>query len=229
MLFGLEWVDVLTIVHVAAAAMGVGSATASDSVFLRAIRNRLITSGQFLLITSVSDVVLTGLVGVVLTGAALVVLTPAMLTEPGFQAKMIVVGVLLLNGIGFHARVIPYLEEHRDVRLDDEALSRRVQIGLAGSGTLSAVSWYGALVLGVMPNVGWPLVVFLAIYGAMLIGAVVIASAVLGQVTPELDDREKLRSEHQQEHGGTRWEIPVIGLLLVIVVAAIVIALVRIS
>ncbi len=225
----MTWSEILIIAHIVGAAIGVGAATASDSVFLRSIRNRRITSDQFLLVTSVSDVVLLGLTAVTLTGAGLVLLSPELITQPGFQAKMVVVGVLLLNGIGFHLSVIPFLEEHRDQRMDDATLSAPRRALLAGSGTLSAVSWYAALIIGAMPQVGWPLIAFLGIYAVLLAGGAVVAFMVLRHVTPELDEEEKLKAEHEQEHGKTRWEIYTVGALLALFVASVAIALFRVG
>jgi hypothetical protein len=224
----MSWTDALIIAHIVGAAIGVGAATASDSVFLRSIRNRRVTSDQFLLVTSVSDVVLLGLAAVTLTGAGLVLISPELITQPGFQAKMIVVGVLLANGIGFHQVVIPFLEEHRDIRLDDDALSPARRALLAGSGTLSAVSWYAALILGAMPPVGWPLIAFLGIYGVLIAGGAVVAFLVLRHITPELDEEEKLKAEHEQEHGKTRWEILVVGSLLIVFAASVALAAYRV-
>jgi hypothetical protein len=223
----MSWVDALVVAHVVGAAIGVGAATASDSVFLRAVRNRRVSSDQFLLVTSVSDVVLLGLAAVTLTGAGLLFFSPDLIATPDFQAKMIVVGVLLLNGIAFHTSVIPFLEEHRDVQMDDATLSAGRRALLAGSGTLSAVSWYGALVLGAMPEVDWPLPAFLAIYAALLAAGALVAFLVLRHVTPELSEEEKLRAEHEQEHGATRWEILAVGGLLAVFLISVVVAAIR--
>jgi hypothetical protein len=225
----MSWHEALVIAHIVGAAIGVGAATATDSAFLRSIRNRRVTSDQFLLVTSVSDVVLLGLAVVTLTGAGLVILSPELIMQPGFQAKLMAVGVLLVNGIGFHQVVIPFLEEHRDVRLDDEALSPARRALLAGSGTLSAVSWYAALVLGAMPAVDWPLIAFLAIYGVLLAGGAAIAFLVLRHVTPELDEEEKLKVEHEQEHQKTRWEILAVLVLLLVFAASVGLAVLRVA
>jgi MFS family permease len=223
----MPWVEILVVAHVVGAAIGVGAATASDSVFLRALRNRRISSDQYLMITSVSDVVLLGLAAVTLTGSGLVWFNPELIGEAGFQAKMIVVGVLLLNGIVFHVAVIPFLETHRDRHLGEEELSPSRRALLASSGTLSAVSWYGALVLGAMPDVNWPLIAFLGIYGVLLAGGAVVAFFVLRHITPEPGEHDELRAEHEREHGSTSWERYLVGGLLAVFIGSMALAFFR--
>jgi hypothetical protein len=113
----------LVIAHIVGAAMGVGSATASDSIFLRSIRNRRISSEQFVLIRSVSDVVLGGMALVSLTGVGLLLLNPELIDQAKFQVKMLAVVAILGNGLVFHVWIFPWLNRHRDSFMGQESLN----------------------------------------------------------------------------------------------------------
>ncbi|HWH23579.1 MAG TPA: hypothetical protein VNW68_01670 [Candidatus Limnocylindria bacterium] len=220
----MDWHPLVVVAHIVGAAIGVGGALATDSVFLRSIRNRRISSEQFLLIRSVSDVVLLGLGLVALTGVVLLLMNPGLLGEASFQAKMLIVLVLLINGLAFHLYVLPYLARHRDLWLEGEVLSRRQRWLFATSGALSGVSWFGALILGAWdpPEIGLPLKV--AIYAAIAIGASVLAFLILSHVIfkPAPDPREEAETGTLGEGpAGIEWEAFLIGGITLVVVAAV--------
>jgi uncharacterized membrane protein len=69
----MSWFGVITILHVIGAAIGVGGATAADTLFLRSIRNRRVSTDQYNLLRSIQHVVMAGLAIVVLSGIALAI------------------------------------------------------------------------------------------------------------------------------------------------------------
>ncbi len=217
----MELQPLIVVAHIVGAAIGVGGAMATDSVFLRAIRNRHISSEQALLIRAVSDVVLIGLGIVSLTGVTLLVLSPEMIGEAKFQAKMFIVVVLLFNGLLFHLHVLPFLARHRDQWLGSEVLTLSRRVVFAVSGAVSGVSWFGALILGAWepPDVG--LTVQLAIYLAIAIAAAVTAFLVLSHIVfrPAPEAREEAETGTLGEGpGGLEWEaILLIGVTIVVI------------
>ncbi|HVM30459.1 MAG TPA: hypothetical protein VM305_06795 [Candidatus Limnocylindrales bacterium] len=214
----------IVVAHIVGAAIGVGGAMATDSVFLRSIRNRHISSEQFLLIRSVSDVVMIGLGLVALTGVALLLLSPELIHDAKFQAKMVVVVVLLVNGLLFHGLVLPFLARQRDQWLSREVLSTSRRWVFAVSGALSGVSWFAALILGAWdpPEIGLPLKVL--IYMAIALGASVVAFLVLSHILfkPAPDAREEAATGTLGEGpAGIEWETILIGVLTLIVVGVL--------
>jgi hypothetical protein len=214
----------IVVAHIAGAAIGVGGAMATDSVFLRSIRNRHVSSEQFLLIRSVSDVVMIGLGLVALTGVVLLAMQPGLIHQASFQAKMLVVVVLLVNGVSFHGLVLPFMAKHRDRWLDGEVLSLPRRWVFAISGAVSGVSWFAALILGAWdpPDIGFPLKAL--IYLAVAVGASIAAFLVLSHVVfkPAPDPREEAATGTLGEGpAGIEWETFVIAGVLVVVLGAL--------
>jgi hypothetical protein len=220
----MPWEGLLVIAHIVGAALGVGAATASDSVFMRSIRNRQVSSEQFVLIRSVSDVVLAGMALVALTGVGLLILNPGLIEQAGFQAKMIAVVTVLANGLVFHVWILPYLKQHRDTWLGQETLTTVRRWLFAGAGAVSAVSWYTALVLGAADplNVGLPLK--LVVFGALLVGGIVAAFLLLSHLIFAPAPPAEVEAEDStlgEAPGGADWESIVIGALLVVLLGAL--------
>jgi hypothetical protein len=215
---------ILVIAHVVGAALGVGAATASDSVFLRSIRNRRVSSEQFVLIRSVSDVVLGGMALVALTGVGLLLLSPENITDAKFQAKMLAVLAILANGLVFHVWIFPYLKAHRDKFMGKDSLTAPRRLLFGGAGAVSAVSWYSALVLGAMDPIDVGLPVKLIVYLALVAGGAVAAFLLLSHLIFAPAPRAEVEAEEStlgEGPAGVDWEALVIGGLLVVLLGAL--------
>lgn len=162
-------------------AVGAGGAAASDPLFLSSIRNRRISSDQLVLLHVVSRVVLAGLGLVILSGMGLILLHAHLLQDGTFLAKMTIVFVIAVNGTVFHARVLPVLEEHVDEKLDEETLNEELPL-LAVTGALSSVSWFSALILGVLLHLSLPYLLLINIYLVAVVGAVIAAYLVISHI-----------------------------------------------
>jgi hypothetical protein len=57
----MSFYEIVLTLHIVSAAVGVGAAATSDSIFLNSIRNRIISHDQFILIKAASRVVMGGL------------------------------------------------------------------------------------------------------------------------------------------------------------------------
>lgn len=217
-------IDIVIILHIVGAAIGLGAATASDSLFLRSIRNRLISSDQFLLLRSAQQVVMAGLAIVVISGVALVVHDMELVTSAAFQAKMIIVTLLMLNGFVFHFAVNPYLERHRDQPLEEGSLRSRLWI-FAISGPLSVVSWYGALVVGAKDEPVLALWVYLVVYAGLVVGGAMVAYLLLAHMllAPLLPEGTPVPSAEPSK-GKYPWSMFLLGGLLTLVLATLAVA-----
>jgi hypothetical protein len=220
----MPWEGMLVVAHVVGAAIGVGAATASDSVFLRSIRNRRVSSEQFVLIRSVSDVVLIGMALVALTGMGLLLLNPDLITQAKFQAKMLAVVTLLANGLVFHVWIFPFLKAHRDAWLGEGTLTAGRRLLLAGGGAVSAVSWYTALVLGASGDLDLGLPLMVLGFIALLIGGSVMAFLLLSHLIFAPAPPAAVEAEEStlgEGPAGADWETIIIGVLLVLLVGTL--------
>ncbi|MFN3324672.1 MAG: hypothetical protein ACK5AZ_14340 [Bryobacteraceae bacterium] len=213
-----------TILHLVGAAVGVGAATTSDALFLRSIRNRLISTDQYVLLQGASRVVLAGLALVVLSGLVLVVHNEPLLARPHFQAKMTAVLLLLVNGVIFHAWTLPFLDRHRDLILEQEAIGARLWT-FAVTGTMSVVSWYGALILTQMAGFNLSYLAFVGVYLAAVVLGSIFAYAVLRyHTTGEVhDEAARLHVAGRR----LRWGMILVSVLLVLLLFTLGIALAR--
>jgi hypothetical protein len=210
---------ILTVLHVAGAAAGVGAATASDALFLRSIRNRTIGTDQFKLLKAASRVVLGGLSLVVLTGIALVTGNVELLANAYFQVKMIAVFLLIVNGLVFHTWMMTFLDRHRDTTLEPDVVGARLW-GFAVSGAVSIVSWYGALILSVSAGFNLPFAILLGLYIAAVAAASVGAYVVLSYYTSRESQAEPAEGERRL-HRGMGLGTVVILILLLLFIATI--------
>ncbi len=172
---------VRTVLHVSGAAIGVGAAAASDSVFLSAIRNRRVSDDQYVLIRATAHVVLAGLALLFLTGVALLLHNVAIWEVLHFQAKMTAVVVLMANGVVFHATVIPMLGRHRHETLPERMLTSKQWL-FALTGSVSGVSWLAALVLAVVGEMGLSYLMLMVIYLLLVAGGAVVGYLLLSHL-----------------------------------------------
>lgn len=224
----MPWNEILVLGHLVGAALGVGAASASDVVFLRSIRHRRISSEQFVLIRSVADVVLLGMALVALTGVGLLLLGPELIAQAKFQAKMLAVLALIVNGLVFHLRVLPWLMRRRDTWLGKEELTTRRRWFFATTGAVSAVSWYTALILGAVDPVGLGLITKVAVYVIFVVTGAVTAFLVLSHLifapAPPVEEEATETTLGETPAGGIDWEVIVIAGLLVLVLGALAVA-----
>jgi hypothetical protein len=149
----MDFYNIVLTLHVVSAAVGVGAAATSDSIFLNSIRNRIISRDQFILIQAASRIVLGGLTLLVLTGIFLMFKNEHLMGMPHFQAKMTVVVILMLNGLLFHARLLPFFKQNLNEKLSEDLITLKLKL-FAITGAISAVSWFTALIIAVIGHVG---------------------------------------------------------------------------
>jgi hypothetical protein len=203
----MNWYELTIIIHVVGAALGVGGATSSDWLFLHAIRDRVVTREQYNSLHRVSFVVMAGLATVVLSGVAIVLQNREVFAYPSFLAKMVFILLLILNGFIFHAYLMSFLKKHRDQRLTNESLANRLWL-FAAAGGVSVVSWFGALLIGVMDPLTLSLWILLGLYLAAILGAAVFAYLLLSHLifTPmiQIDTPEVLSDLEKKAQGEGR-------------------------
>lgn len=163
----------LLFAHVIAFAMTLAAVLRED---LRLLTTQRVDAPRLL---HTARVVSIGLAALWASGLALVAIDAATSAEPWWpsaklQAKLLVVGVLTVNGWALHAWVFPRLRGGA-VRID------RGLWPAAVLGAISSASWVTASFVGVARVVSpwWSFAAFMALYGAVVAVCVAMALAAL--------------------------------------------------
>ncbi len=147
--------SVLVIVHIIGTVLGVGGVTLAEIFYLKAIRDGVVDPIESDFLRTIYTVMRVGLILAVFSGFGFLILyrvsgATALLYSPVLWAKLTIIGILVANALAIHARTIP------------------MHIGAA----ISFVSWYAALVLGVLRGLDQPYIVIMLIYAAIVVLAV---------------------------------------------------------
>ncbi|MFY8096029.1 MAG: hypothetical protein ACOVN0_21340 [Niveispirillum sp.] len=178
----------LRVLHFVGLVLGLGSATLLD-VFLFRSRRQPVTAGLAELAETAGSLVSAGLAVLWATGLGFLfyyaAFDPPRLENPKVWAKVAIVLVLSINGIFIHAVALPQLRASVG-RVFLSSLSPVRQHLFLSIGMVSAVSWYGAMLLGAVPQLNFvvPAQMILALYGLVLFCGVCVASML---VTPPHD------------------------------------------
>lgn len=164
---------IFAILHVIAIVIGIGAATAADLLILsraifKPVDGKLVDMVGFL-----SRLVTFGLILLWLSGAGLAYViwshNPLFITNQKFWAKLAIVAVLTINAVAIHAFILPKLHRLVGFRLFAQ-LSFGEQAGFILSASLSGISWYLPLVLGLAREWSYvvPLETVLLLYAFLL-------------------------------------------------------------
>jgi uncharacterized membrane protein len=174
----MEYRSGILIAHVLFMALGLGAATLTDIFFFRFLKDQRISQEESEILSTLSEFIWFALSFIVLTGLALYLPQAAHYHDvPKFLAKVVVVGVILVNGAFLNLYIAPKLSKisfgephhHKEGELN---IARRLAFAL---GPISVVSWYSAFILGSLPaSTPLSFTMFLKIYLLLLVGAVAI-------------------------------------------------------
>lgn len=172
--------EVLAAMHLLGLALGLGGATTTDIFFFRFLRDRRISPYEAEVMRALSQIIWFGLAVLVVSGIGLYLPRSAELNQSAkFLAKVVVVGVIMVNGAWLNLVVSPRLVSiafHQSTaHAGGESWLRRLAFGL---GAVSATSWYTAFILGMMRSSPLPLGWLLAVYVVLLGSAVAVSQAI---------------------------------------------------
>lgn len=195
----------LIALHLVGLILGLGAATLLDLVIARFLVKNRVTSDYCQVVEFSSKVVSIGLALLWLTGLSFLVLyavsDPVKLTNQKIWAKMIVVGILTLNGVFIHRTVLPVMRSQIGRGLFDRLLPRERSLLLA-SGAISVTSWYIPMLLGAFPQLNFlPAVPILLVYALLLLAAI-IATQSLGAMAARRDSRRRVLQALDGIRGG---------------------------
>jgi len=171
--------QLLVAFHLIGLTLGLGGASISDFTFLGELRKQgRVAPETVSRMKSFSQMVWIGLTILSLSGLGLILLDHGQdLYLPGFQAKMVVVAILVLNGLWLNFYATPKLAKlsfSESYALKSAAWRERKLIFIFGA--ISVTSWYGAFFIAMFKQlVVLPFLGYLAVYGIVLAGAIAMA------------------------------------------------------
>jgi hypothetical protein len=174
----------LRLIHFAGIIFGVGAATLLDLIIARFIIMKAITIDQIRIIKFSSNIITWGLIFLWLSGLGFLVyywfFDIAKIFNPKLVAKVIIVGVLTVNAFLVHYFVLPNISEQIGMRML-QGLGQLHATVLLAIGSISAISWYVPLILGIVPQLNnvVPAELILANYAILVVSVNVIIQIVL--------------------------------------------------
>lgn len=151
--------------------LGLGGATITDVFFFRFLKDNKISIDEKGTMDTLSSVIWFGLAILIITGIMLYLPEQARLNEsPKFLLKVVVVGVVLINGLLLNLLVAPKLHMLSFENTIPARRFRRLAFALGG---VSIVSWYSAFVLGSIRSIETTLGIGLIGYFALVACAVI--------------------------------------------------------
>ncbi|MFT5179703.1 MAG: putative membrane protein [Candidatus Paceibacteria bacterium] len=174
----------ILILHLLGFAIGVGGATFTDILFFKFLKDFKISPAEDKILKVMSQVIWVGLLFLIISGIGLYIPNMEALNHSSkFLVKVVVVGIIVLNGVLLNLVVSPKLIKisFKGTGLVN-SLQRTRKIAFA-SGAISFVSWYSAFILGSLKSIPLTFIQLLSIYLAIVFIAVVfsqITEKVLG-------------------------------------------------
>jgi len=179
----MDWIDaktIYTIVHVFGAILGAGGAYVSDAMFFSSIKDRVISGRELQFMKIGSTFVWVGLIIAIISGIFLFSTNPGVYSESSkFLLKVVLVGVIFVNGIYFHKGHMPLMHRHKDEHYpSSDEFVRRKKL-LIASGVISMTSWTFVVILGMLRSIPIDLVTGLIGYVIFEIIAILFARAFI--------------------------------------------------
>lgn len=161
------------IAHVFGAILGAGGAFTSDAMFFNSIKDGKINRKELDFMKLGGRLVWTGVIIMVVSGILLVSTDPdGYFSSAKFLAKMTIVGIIILNGIIFHALHIPHIRKHMDIDLLRSRSFMKKANFILISGAISMTSWISTVILGMLKNVPYSFMQIFSIYLVLILGGV---------------------------------------------------------
>lgn len=170
-----DWKPVIVVLHALAAAVGVGTATVTDVLFFKFLKDYKISKGEASLLDTLSMVIWVALGIVIVTGLGLYLPeSERLLDSSKFVTKMVAVCVIAINGFVLNIVIAPRLtdiifgEKHEHITGELRFLRKLV----FSSGGISIVSWYLVFVLGSLRSIPIDLGPAILVYVSLLFFAI---------------------------------------------------------
>lgn len=164
--------------------LGFGGAIITDLLFIKFLGNLKVSNSELNILRTMSKVIWLGIFIIVTSGALLFLSDPeGYLNTPKFLAKMVIVLIIILNGLVLNFIVTPNLRKINFGKFKNskERKMRSLRKLAFASGSISAVSWWSAFILGSLSSLPLTLNSILLIYFSVL-SVAIISSQVFGSL-----------------------------------------------
>ncbi len=170
----LEYKTVIVILHALSAALGLGTVIITDISLMRFLSDYKISKGESAVLDMFSQVVWVSLGMLILTGIALFLpMSPTYLASTKFLAKVVIVGVITVNGLLLNLLVAPKLIDIAFGKITDPGDKHYFLRKCAFAfGAVSIVSWFAAFIFGMLRSIPLSVGGILLIYVGVIIVAV---------------------------------------------------------
>jgi len=165
----------LVMIHLIGFALGVGGATINDVMFFRFLKDYRISHEENEVLKIMSQVIWFGLALSIISGFGLYLQNIEALNESSkFLLKVVVVGVITLNGVFLNLSIAPHLVKlsFKDSSTKTSQATHLRKLAFA-SGAISFVSWYTAFFLGTIKSLPFTFIQLISIYVVLLTFAVI--------------------------------------------------------
>lgn len=183
----IEIKTIFLIVHLFGVVFGMGAAFITDIMFMKSVKDKVLSPEELSFISLGSKVVWAGLSIIILSGIGLFYLdSEYYLNSSKFLTKMVIVLILTINGIFFHFKHLPLLSKQTYKKLTESEEFVRKSSFLFVSGAISTVSWISTLILGVFRSIPYGFGTIISVYFVMLfvgiVGALIIRRFFLSNI-----------------------------------------------
>lgn len=179
-----QYKTVVVVLHAFSAAVGVGAVTLTDIFFFKFLKDYRISHQEKEIMDTISDVIWAALIALIVTGIGLYLSQMSVLAvSTKFWAKVVVVGVVTVNGVLLNLIISPKLmsisfgQTHVDHPGQLHGL-RRLGFALGG---VSIVSWYTTFFLGSVRSLPFTTPQILLGYFSILV-LVIIGSQAMDRI-----------------------------------------------
>jgi fluoride ion exporter CrcB/FEX len=152
-------------VHALSSGIGLGVVLVVDYLFMKFLKDKKISNHEKEVLDHLSDFIWLILGLIIVSGFYIYMSDMAKYhISTKFQFKMIVIGVIVLNGFLMNLMISPKLLD-----LDMVNISSYKEKMAISMGSISAISWFSAFLLGRLKNIDFPLIYLVLIYFFVLI------------------------------------------------------------
>lgn len=166
---------VIVIIHSLCAGIGVGAATVTDIFFMRFLKNYRISVREARTLDVLSEIIWVALGLLIFTGVLLYLPNQEALHQSSkFLLKVVIVGLLTLNGFVLNNKISPRL---KDISFG-EAHAHHGELHVLrklvfATGGISIVSWYTVFILGSLRSIPLQFTTLALIYGGFLVMVII--------------------------------------------------------
>jgi len=183
----------ILVMHFIGFIFGVGGATVTDIIFLKFLRDFKISDTEKSVLKILSQVIWLGLLAIVISGIGLYLPNAEILNEsPKFIMKMIAVLAVIINGLVLTLVIEPKLLKTACSDCVHVLKINKLRKLCFVLGSISFVSWYSALLLGIIKNIPLTLDELLTIYLLVILFAILSSQVLENLIVKNVNSSTKV-------------------------------------